>query len=225
MNPDLIYLAPGISFGDILNNATPPIEWYRQHVRCTVLEPVTVLESDKDRWHGVAALSLLLTFFEPHGKYLLGTNEGSSKTHFTNGCEEFFGSHAMSDVADRPAADKLYRWARCGLFHSAILDAELLIDATGQLRSCFGRHEFAPGILLLNPWDFARRLNKYLQTYCDGIATNSAGDAAIAFNTAFKKLVLTPLNKRHRDNAAGHAIRTISRITPPKTPEQYSANR
>jgi|GEM_PF-4575712 len=196
MKADLVYIIPDtISFGALKRCEVTPTHIYRAQTRAWILQPVTALEQQKPSApaNGMAAFAILLMFFEAHGQYVLGNDiERQSKKCFCTGFKRFAESVVDGSLGAVPDEADLYRWARCGLFHSAKLANELLIDTINCGSGIFTRKETVAATLV-NPWRMKKHLESYIEKYCEEIEVKPQSDLAANFGKTFDRLVRKPM--------------------------------
>jgi hypothetical protein len=155
-----------------------------------------------DTDHGIALLSLIMLFFEPHGQYLSGAcSESASNKMFCKAFEHFLKWLHERNRLDQPASSiepsKFYKLARCGLLHSFQLKGEFLVDA---IDSCVDKaiipNEVHRSGWLVNPWILLNDLEEYFKDYLRAISDNSNpyyDSLYPPFEATFKRLVLGTL--------------------------------
>ena len=104
------------------------VAYFEQAVQKHILDAAEIL-LDQDPPLNLAALRLLIGYFEPIGKYLDGyAKTGSSSRYFKKGCRDVVARRVS--VATEEKSKQLagfYALARCGLFHGATLSREVVI--------------------------------------------------------------------------------------------------
>ncbi len=190
MKCDLVLITPMLSFGALYREEVTPAEAYKIQVTDWILRPVKALEKSRHRTsNGMAAFAVLLMFFEPHGQYLLGVDShGKSRRCFRAGFERFMASLSREAKGDAPKADEVYRWARCGLFHSTRLDLRLLVDTVGCGKGIFTEQPSVDACLV-NPWRMRRHLAIYLEQYCTEIEQDKNSKLHTHFSSTFGRLI------------------------------------
>jgi hypothetical protein len=191
MNINNIHITREITFESYRNQEVTPIEIYRSQITEWIFEPVAKLESDFEQRdiYGMAAFMVLLSFFEPHGKYLNGDKQQSqnSQKNFVDGYKAFREFLSDHEKQTAPNACDMYRWARCGLYHSATLNTKLLIDTTESGNRIFT--DYRSKVTLVNTWRLKDSLQKYLNYYCDDISKNDNSQKAQNFKKTFNSFI------------------------------------
>jgi hypothetical protein len=116
------------------------IDVFEDRLRYWLLAPAKALLGV--RFGELAALSLLLGYFEPSAIYRKGEDSrGLSKSFFRAGLIEVFIRRAgLSESLLGRIADMLYEEARCGLFHEGMLREHIFFgNAPGELMVTFPR--------------------------------------------------------------------------------------
>lgn len=190
MTGDLVLITPGLSFGQLDRGEVTPSQVYERQVNDWILRPVEILRNHQFKAaNGMSAFGILLMFFEPHGQYLLGMDSNRrSKKCFVAGFERFINSLGEAEKGEAPNSGLIYKWARCGLFHSTKLNTELLVDTVGMGSGIFTKID-SPDAYLCNPWRMLDHLKKYLSDYCCEIDANDNDELIEKFNITFDRLV------------------------------------
>lgn len=194
---------------DIKSGRVSPILAYQQQVEAWLLQPAAKLAASRKKGEtdqGIALFALELMFFEPHAQYLLGkTSDRASQRFFCQAFTEFltFTANIGHPAPDGVTPTMFYRWARCGLFHSATLDEELLVDAVGFTRKWVERNPIHGG-WLVNPWHLLPLIQQYLTHYVQSVQS-AAPDAEVVqnFTKTFDRLIAEPLQALEA-RAQGH---------------------
>jgi hypothetical protein len=159
------------------------IDVFEDRIKSWVIEPACVLLGMP---HGfVAAMGLLLTYFEGYAIYRRGKDsKGQSKVFFREGFRDVFRNVTVDPALLDRVSDVLYGDARCGFFHDGMLRERILIseqfeaefvvtvpkidgkpDQTGPIAS-----------ILINPRSFCRTVATHFVDYVEALrdATNTA---------------------------------------------------
>jgi hypothetical protein len=101
------------------------VDVFENRVRWWILEPArTLLGVD----HGfVAAMSLLMAYFEGYQQYRTGST-GPSKKFFREGFADVFANAKIDPAFRDRLADALYEDARCGFFHDGMFRDRILFS-------------------------------------------------------------------------------------------------
>ena len=207
LSQDLILVVRDISYGDILSGKVPPHQVLRAQVSEWIMRPARQLANlrnvdARDTDHGIALLSLLMLFFEPHGQYLSGKDSKSiSEQTFTLALLRLLSWLHDNDLLTlEPSAinpSDFYKLARCGLLHSAQLKGGFLVDSLCMRNEAIYQHkQFASGYLI-NPWQLLEGLERYFEDYILAISDNSHSDYASLrkpFELSYQRLVLDVLS-------------------------------
>lgn len=197
----MIRITRQITLDDLRCGRISPVETYRAQVLDWIIEPSKRLASlyPGETDHGMALFALELMFFEPHGMMLPKPSEGTgSKVMFCRGFDRFRGflrkKGAIGPDTDDLDAQSIYKWGRCGLFHSSLLAGELLVDATRFASRCLAKNSFLGG-WLVDPWLLLEELELYLDTYIADIMSGNDRELKICFEASFSALVRGPLER------------------------------
>lgn len=195
----IVRITKNLSFDDLLSGSIVPVDAYRTQVRDWILSPARRLSESypEDTDHGMALLALELMFFEPHGQFLEGKYEkGRSKHYFCTAFErfrQFLRGRSMSTVdTDGLRTESIYKWARCGLFHSTLLANELLVDALQFGETSLSKNPIIAGGWLIDPWRMLVELEDYVDSYVSEVRANRDSAIATNFESTFKKLLREP---------------------------------
>lgn len=153
---------------------------FEQAVQTHILDAAEIL-LDRDRPLNLAALRLLIGYFEPIGKYLRGHAEsGSSSEYFIKGCEDVVARRPSVSTEERSKQLKgFYELARCGLAHGATLSRDVV----------FGVGPYALEIsedgskIVMNPRKLHELLGADLKRYLTKIRDPSKKDLRAKFET------------------------------------------
>lgn len=135
---------------------------------------------------GFAVLSMILSYFEMIAKYEDGyARKGRSGHYFSKGLCSVF-----PDLAKQPAsiADTLFEGARCGLYHAAITEPDIIL--TSEIPEAV-RFEVP---LVINPHRLVRVLQAHFQRYLQQLRDSS--NAVLRAN--FEKKFDWQGTRRHR---------------------------
>lgn len=199
MSGRIVRITRNLSFDQVQIGAVTPIEAYKIQVSDWIIGPARVLASQKPRNtdHGMAILALELMFFEPHGEFLDGSLTGSKKRFcaaFDRFRSHLNGLHRLNSDVAMLDSEKVYKWARCGLFHSSLLATDLLVDAVGFSGRPLAKNPILPG-WLVDPWLLLQCLEDYLKAYVEEVQQDKAGALATQFNNTFTRLFSEPIKK------------------------------
>jgi len=109
------------------------IDVFEDRLRYWLLAPAKALLDVQ--FGEMAALGLLLGYFEPHAIYRKGVDsKGQSKAFFRAGFVEVFRNIPVSKSLLSRIADMLYEDGQCGLFHEGMLRERIYVgNAAGEL--------------------------------------------------------------------------------------------
>lgn len=202
----VVSIAPGLSFEDIREGRIPLEGIYQKLVETWLLTTADHLLASyppDSSYRGMAAFSLLLQFFEPHGEMLFGRKAGprESRVFFAKGYKAFADS---LNVEATPPATDVYRWGRCGLFHQARLSPRLLIDGFGMDNAPFYKNPVFTDGWLINPKALCSTMRRYLISFVDDIQANPSSDVASCFRKRMGEAISEPLQyfENHLDRWA-----------------------
>lgn len=191
-----------ISFVEIRDGKMEKIDVYKEQVKNWIILPTKVLASGRPRNtdYGMTILATLLLFFEPHGQYLEGKSSNRRSAElFTMAFNQFINFGVEHELIGRDVknldAKKVYKWARCGLFHTYTLRGDLLVDAINITTTPIERNRIVENTWLINPWLLIDVLGSYLDEYVEKIKNNRSSKLASNFNRTFNRLVYDPLNE------------------------------
>jgi hypothetical protein len=210
MMSGIIRITKNLSFNDLLSGSIAPVDAYRTQVHDWILSPARRLTEayPEDTDHGMALLALELMFFEPHGHFLEGNYEQrQSKQYFCMAFErfrQFLKAKSMSaedNDTDDLATESIYKWARCGLFHSTLLAKELLVDAVQFGQASFAKNPIISGGWLIDPWRMLDELEDYVDSYVSEVKADRDSAIAMHFEATFKKLLREPAEFFCRDGS------------------------
>lgn len=194
----LVRITPSITFADVSGNhdQTSKARMYVDIVNTWLVEPARILLEEyppDQNFRGMAALSICLQFFEQHGEFLSGqSSHRQSKVLFCKAYERFV-TYMNSTNTSYPNADDIYKWARCGLFHSARLSHRLLIDALGMSSTPFSMNPLIQDGWLVNPLALANCISSYVEIYAGELTEDSTSELSQNFEVTFSRLISEPL--------------------------------
>jgi hypothetical protein len=177
MNKSLVYIADGITFSDLESGRAMPIDIYRKQIETSILKPVELLRvsagSQQPNFSAMAALSILLLFFEHHGRYLAGhTPPSRSRAMFDFGFNRFVEYSDADLIGDHHSVPNFYHQSRCGLYHRLRLGDDILVSSYSKLPQIFNRMSIAGDSVLICPWTIKDCLEQYLELYCEQVKNN-----------------------------------------------------
>ena len=152
------------------------IDVFEDRVRFWLLEPGKTLLSAPDGF--IAAVSLLLTYFEAYAIYRNGDDsKGQSKRFFREAFIDVFGSAKLTHALLGRVADILYQDARCGFFHDGIFrDRVLFAEAVqGELLVTVPKVNGQPDengaieSVVINPKRFYNAIESHFARYIAGL--------------------------------------------------------
>lgn len=134
LKKSLIYITNGITFQDLKDNKVKKSEIYEKQMGNWFIKPSQLLlESSRKLGNyeqELPLLMLLITFFESHGQYLLGTSsQGGSCKVFKYGFNAYleylvsFKNHNNENY-ENIDHEKFYSLVRCGLLHNGYIKSE-----------------------------------------------------------------------------------------------------
>ncbi len=137
--------------------------------------------------HGdIAAVSLLLSYFEAHAIYLVGQDSlGQSKRFFREGFVDVFTSPNHNRAFLQRVADFLYEQARCGFFHDGIFREKVLFrdDLPGEFFVTVPQRNGKPDeggaieSVVINPRRFLNALVSHFANYISRLRDGAQTDA------------------------------------------------
>jgi hypothetical protein len=212
---DQIRVTRNITYGQILpGDVTHPqvlnaqaTEWLiRPAKHLATLRDTNRADTD----HGIALLSLIMLFFEPHGQYLSGQDSVSkSNEKFSTAFKRFLQWLHHRNRLDQPASSikpsEFYKLAKCGLLHSAQLKGEFLVDAINSCDKAIMPNTQLGSGWLVNPWILLVDLEACFADYLQGISNESSPDYPSLyppFEATFQRLVLDVLKTYFSAGAA-----------------------
>ncbi|OOC58733.1 hypothetical protein BBD40_23945 [Paenibacillus ihbetae] len=183
MKERLIYITENVTFRDIKQNNITKSEVYKRQINNWYIKPARILMDHSKLMDNyeleIALLTLLITFFEAHGQYLLGvSSERDSKRVFKYGFRSFLEYLSSlkghkKDYYDRLDLDQFYKQVRCGLVHNGYITTNgtsYFIDRykTDTL------HVIYPNIwirdsVLINTFNMLEEINSYINYYLDQV--------------------------------------------------------
>lgn len=208
----IIRITKNLGVDDLLSGSIAPVDAYRTQVHDWILSPARRLTEayPEDTDHGMALLALELMFFEPHGHFLEGNYEQRrSKQYFCTAFErfrQFLRAKSMStEDTDELPTESIYKWARCGLFHSTLLAKELLVEAVQFGQASLAKNPIISGGWIINPWRMLDELEDYVDSYVSEVKANRDSAISMNFEATFKTLLREPAEffRRHGSEANG----------------------
>jgi hypothetical protein len=218
MKADLIYITSDVTFADLRDEKYSKPEILQRELDEWLFRPLQLLgEASAGDFRGMgvgmAMLLLELTFFEHHGQYITGKDSDlnaardvriSSRDAFTSGFDAFrnylvSAGHGNNDLATLDARN-LYKFGRCGLFHSFNLRWEFLIDARQQSASFERNVHQDVGGWLINPWQLRIDLTYYTTEYVKTLVSptyNFGQPAHTAYPADLRQKFLTTFDRIH----------------------------
>ncbi len=199
MSSQIVRITRNLDFAHVKCGDVPTIDAYKTLVKEWIIGPAKILAEQQPRNtdHGMAIWALELMFFEPHGQFLDHSLKGSRKL-FCLGFDRFrnFLTTEGKLSPDTHALEtcKLYKWARCGLFHSSIMANELLVDAVGHCGKPLAKNSILNG-WLVDPWLLLGCLDDYLDTYVTEVKSNENSELARNFEHTFEQLFSEPIRR------------------------------
>jgi hypothetical protein len=185
-------ISPNFSHQKLENASTDDfIDVLEDRVVFWLLKPAKVLLETPHG--GIAAVSLLLTYFEAHAIYLKGEDsDGQSKRFFREGFVDVFTAPNLSRTFLERVADFLYQNARCGFFHDGIFREKVLFrdDLSGEfivtVPRCDGKPDEEGRIesVVINPVRFLNALALHFANYLGKLRDATRADARANFRKA-----------------------------------------
>lgn len=186
MKQRLVYITEGIRFQDLIDNRVTKIDVYERQINNWFIKPALLL-ADKSKEAGnyeleLPLLTLLITFFESHGQYLLGeSSQNNSKRVFISGFSSFINylvNHKghSSQFYDNIDLGVFYSLVRCGLLHNGYINTNgtsFLIDMIKKDKL----HVLYPNLFIENNWlintdNMLKEIQSYLSWYIHNIKSN-----------------------------------------------------
>ncbi len=199
MAGNLVRITKDLSFQDLQDGQVNYFDAYQKQVSAWIVSPARLLANSKPRNtdNGMALLAIELLFFEAHGQYLTGeSSQNKSKRTFCHAFDRFLNFLVQEQMANKNILELdstlVYKWARCGLFHSAKLSNELLVDAVGFCNQPIIKNPIHGG-WLINPWHLIEPLNSYISNYVKELKKDSNSDISKNFNSTFQRLLIEPM--------------------------------
>lgn len=196
-----IRITRDLSFSDISSGKVSAPEAYRIFVESWLLKPARKVSETypAETDYGMALLAILLMFFEPHGQFLTGgLTDRASQRMFVKGFSRFKSFLLKRGSIDSDAYDldskMIYKWARCGLFHTGILSDELLVYCLPENAKCLGRRR-GTATWLIDPWKMTGELEEYLNEYVEELSNNSTSQLHVNFRSTFDIFFEDPKKK------------------------------
>jgi hypothetical protein len=191
-----VRLTSGVALEDILSKRIRYEDAFKEQCQEWIIKPckqLALVKKDNTNF-GMAIWLILLSFFEAHGQYLSGkSSDGQSSVFFQNGFNAFKGylveKYPQINLNQMDTAE-LYKFVRCGLFHSGVMHKKFLIDCAGVAQQSFEPNTLHSG-WLINPWLLIDDLEEYVNHYLNQISQNM--DMENNFKKTFERLVVDPM--------------------------------
>jgi len=194
-----VRLTKEIAIEDILSQKVSYIDAHKSQITEWILNPCRELDSENNRNtdFGMAIWVLLLSFFESHGQYLTGEDSNrKSKKIFKVGFDAFKKYLIQKKLVDQKVKnldnDKLYKFARSGLFHSTVMYEDFLLDCIDFSKNSISKNPIHGG-WLINPWLLTEDLSTYVDFYVEQVKNDQ--QIKNNFESTFKRLVVEPMKK------------------------------
>lgn len=186
MKDRLIYITEGITYQDVKNDKITKIEVYEKQINNWFIKPAQLLADSSKKDHNyemeISLLTLMITFFESHGQYLLGESSmNNSRRVFVSGFRSFleyliYNKRHKEEYYLKIDLDQLYRLVRCGLLHNGYIKANGVCFFIDKLK-LDKDHVVYPntilgGSLLINTHNMIEEIKVYLDYYIDLVHTN-----------------------------------------------------
>lgn len=200
MNKNHTFITKDITFADLESGRVHPIDIYRVQVETSIFTPVKALKEAEygsiPCFSGIAALSILLLFFENHGNYLNKmTGSNTSRKKFDDGFNRFISKAKPELVGDYDEVDDFYKHSRCGLYHNLKLGSQVLVSAYPSLRrQIFSKDPMAKDQILICPWRMNECLQGYLDSYCLEVKTYPQSELSLSFQNFFDEDIRSVLD-------------------------------
>jgi len=194
-----VRLTKEIAIEDILNGNVSYVDAHKSQITEWILNPCRELDSGKGRNtdYGMAIWVLLLSFFESHGQYLTNVDSnGQSQKIFKVGFDAFKNFLIQKQLVKQDIQNldtsKLYEFARSGLFHSAVMYKDFLLDCINYSKNSISKNPIHGG-WLINLWLLTENLSGYVDFYVEQVKTDE--QIKNNFESTFKRLVVEPMKK------------------------------
>lgn len=198
MMDSLIRITDGITFQDLKEGKISKIEIYERQINNWFIKSAEILyESSKipnNYELEISLLTLLITFFESHGQYLLGdssSRQGSRKV-FEHGFKVFLEylvkiRNHSEQIYDKVDINKFYTLVRCGLLHNSYINTgeiSFLIDRYKMDKT----HVLYPNRVIIGNWlinteNLLKEIKGYLKYYINLVENND--EIRIKFENMF----------------------------------------
>jgi len=193
MNGNIVRITKDISFDDLQSGKVDSFEVYLSIVNKWILDPAEkIANSYPDSTDfGMSLLALELMFFEPQGQFLTGkTSNRASKKTFCKAFDHFrdflFEKQLIQNEVYSLPSESIYKWARCGLFHSGRLANELLVDAIDYTTYCLEKNHILNG-WLIDPWKLLPVIKLYSEDYISKLKKRDNKELLDNFNSTFNR--------------------------------------
>ena len=187
------HVSPRYTIDDI--RGSDPLRFvnvYEDQVRKWILAPATILRHTNAVNNGYAILSILLTFFEPHGRFTsthaelraLRDQIGRSGA-FKAGLSRFRRFCGILDrIGEHDVDEVVYVDLRNGVFHQPITKPRVAIQCQALMSDLpFGEHH---GRVLVDPWRLLEAMQAYTFDFFSRARTEEALCEAI---NAYSRIV------------------------------------
>ena len=190
---NIVRLTSGITLQDLNSGRVSWSEAYKSQIYEWLVNPCEVLIAQKNTDFHMAVWSLLLMFFEPHGKYLEGKKTKHNFTKAFNDFLDFLEIHSQlpQDLDKNSFSKKIYKINRCGLFHSLVISKEFLLDCINYNQYPIENNKIHGG-WIINVEKFVELLKQYIEEYIEKLSSDEL--RRNNFETTFQLLVLKPIN-------------------------------
>lgn len=173
-----IKLTKSLNIDDIINWKISKKDAYKIFINDTIFEPIEILLKENNTDYHFLILISILSFFEPHGRFLWEISW--SKNKFKLWFKAFLSF--LKETDSEVLSELFYKNVRCWLFHSMNMEW-ILIDSIGfnnTLISTFWNK------YIVNVNIFYKELKKYLEEYINNSNENN-------FDKVFDELILNKL--------------------------------
>lgn len=186
MKDRLIYITERITFQDIKDNKISKIEVYEKQMHNWFIKPAQLLADNSKNPNNyeleLSLLTLLITFFESHGQYLLGqSSRNGSKNVFIHGFKAYleylvnFKKH-KAEYYSNIDLDKFYTLVRCGLLHNGYIKTDgisFFIDKykMDKLHVIYP-NSIIEGSWLINTFNMLGEIKDYLTYFINYVYSN-----------------------------------------------------
>lgn len=187
MKDSLVYITDGITFQDLKEGRISKIEIYERQMNNWFIKSAQILyeksKSPNNYELEIPLLTLLITFFESHGQYLIGDSSSiqGSKKVFEYGFQTFLkylvtNRNHNGEIYKKVDIAKFYYLVRCGLLHNSYIkpgEISFLIDRYKMDRThVLYPNRIIAGNWLINTETMLRELKAYLAYYINLVENN-----------------------------------------------------